>query len=212
MVYQGVWNATTNSPALTNGGGGSSSKGFYYVVSVAGTTSLDGIGVWNAGDAVISDGSAWEKIDGVASEVLSFNGRIGAVTPASGDYTASQVGLGNVTNNLQLAAANNLSDLANAATARSNLGLGTAATQATTAFDAAGSASAALAAAEAASCQRTSNLSDLASAATARTNLGLGTAATQASSGLRRGRRRRGRASRSRSRLLPNGEQSLRLG
>ena len=65
-----------------------------------------------------SDGSAWEKIDGVASEVLSFNGRTGTVAPQSGDYTASLVGLGNVTNNLQLAAANNLSDLASVATAR----------------------------------------------------------------------------------------------
>ena len=178
VVYQGTWNASTNSPTLSSGGGGSSSKGFYYVVSIAGTTSLDGIAVWNSGDAVISDGSAWEKIDGVASEVLSFNGRTGTVTPQSGDYTASQVGLGNVTNNLQLAAANNLSDLASVATARTNLGLGTAATQASTAFDAAGAAASAQSAAEAACCQTANNLSDVASAATAATNLGLGTGNT----------------------------------
>lgn len=73
--------------------------------------------------------------------------------------------------------ANNLSDLNNAATARTNLGLGTAATMSATAFDAAGAA----AAAQAASLQKTANLSDLANAATARTNLGLGSAATMSS-------------------------------
>ena len=56
---------------------------------------------------------------------------------------------------------NNLSDLDNASTARTNLGLGTAATSASTDF-----------------LQVSNNLSDLNNVATARTNLGLGTAAT----------------------------------
>ena len=43
--------------------------------------------------------------------------------------TAAQVGLGNVTNNAQLKIASNLSDLNNTATARTNLGLGDAATK-----------------------------------------------------------------------------------
>ena len=76
-----------------------------------------------------------------------------------------------------LAAANNLSELASAATARTNLGLGTAATHAATDFDASGAATAALATAA----LKANNLSDLPSAATARTNLGMGTAATLAS-------------------------------
>lgn len=55
--------------------------------------------------------------------VSSVFSRTGAVTAQSGDYTASQVGLGNVTNDAQLKIASNLSDLANASTARTNLGV-----------------------------------------------------------------------------------------
>jgi hypothetical protein len=40
LSYQGTWNASTNTPTLASGVG---TKGYYYVVSVAGSTNLDGI-------------------------------------------------------------------------------------------------------------------------------------------------------------------------
>ena len=44
----------------------------------------------------VSNDSKWNIL--TPSGVFSFNGRTGAVTPASGDYSASDVGLGNVVN------------------------------------------------------------------------------------------------------------------
>lgn len=73
--------------------------------------------------------------------------------------------------------ANNLSDLDSAASGRSNLGLGSAATQSSTAFDAHGAA----AAVQALSLQKAQNLADLSDAAAARSNLHLGSASTMSS-------------------------------
>ena len=70
----------------------------------------------------------------------------------------------------------NLSDVASVSIARTNLGLGTAATTDATAYATASQGSTADGAA-----QKSANLSDLVSAATARTNLGLGSAATTSS-------------------------------
>ena len=86
VVYQGLWNATTNSPALVSGVG---TKGQYYKVSVAGSTSIDGISSWTVGDTIIYDGGTWDKIDGAATEVISVFGRIGAVVMGSSDVTAA---------------------------------------------------------------------------------------------------------------------------
>ncbi len=60
LQYQGSWNASTNTPTLTSGTG---TQGYYYVVSVAGTTNLNGITDWGVGDWAIFNGTVWQKID-----------------------------------------------------------------------------------------------------------------------------------------------------
>ena len=84
--YKGTWSAAANSPTLVSPPA-STSKGDYYVVSAAGTQfGID----FAVGDWIISNGTAWEKVD-LTDAVSSVFGRTGAVTAASGDYTASQV-------------------------------------------------------------------------------------------------------------------------
>lgn len=48
LSYQGTWNASTNTPTLASGTG---TNGYYYIVSVSGSTNLDGITNWVAGDS-----------------------------------------------------------------------------------------------------------------------------------------------------------------
>lgn len=75
-IYQGTWNASTNTPSLASGVG---TKGYYYIVSVAGSTNLDGITDWNVGDWAIFDGTAWQQVDNTDA-VVSVNGFTGAVS------------------------------------------------------------------------------------------------------------------------------------
>ena len=75
-MYQGVWNATTNSPTLASGVG---TKWYYYVVSVAWSTNLDGITDWKVGDWTIFNGTTWDKVDNTDA-VSSVNGAIWGVS------------------------------------------------------------------------------------------------------------------------------------
>ena len=81
LNYQGTWNATTNTPTLTSSAG---TKGFYYVVSVAGSTNLNGITDWKVGDWAVFNGSVWEKIDNTDA-VTSVNGFTGTVVLTTTD-------------------------------------------------------------------------------------------------------------------------------
>lgn len=86
IVYQGTWNAASNTPQL-NDPPDASTKGNYYVVSVAGTQFGQS---WAVDDWIVSSGTSWKKIDN-QTLVSSVFGRTGAVTAQARDYTASQV-------------------------------------------------------------------------------------------------------------------------
>jgi hypothetical protein len=83
LDYQGTWNASTNTPTLASGTG---TNGFYYVVSVDGSTNLDGITDWKAGDWAIFNGTAWQKIDqswataGANDNITSMTGVTGGIS------------------------------------------------------------------------------------------------------------------------------------
>ena len=76
LQYQGTWNAATNTPTITSGVG---VDGHFYIVSVAGTTNIDGITDWQVGDWIVFHDTAWQKVDNTDS-VTSVNGFTGAVT------------------------------------------------------------------------------------------------------------------------------------
>jgi len=83
LSYQGTWDASTNTPTLTSSVG---TKGYYYVVSVAGSTNLNGITDWKIGDWAVYNGTAWQKIDNTDS-VTSVNGYTGAVVLTNTDIS-----------------------------------------------------------------------------------------------------------------------------
>jgi hypothetical protein len=83
LTYKGTWNASTNTPTLASGVG---DAGDYYIVSVAGTTNLDGITDWQPGDWAIFNGTEWQKIDqswataGVNNNITSMTGITGGIS------------------------------------------------------------------------------------------------------------------------------------
>jgi len=128
--YEGTWNASTNTPTLVSSVG---TKGDYYVVSVTGSTNLNGITTWTQGDWAIFNGTAWEKVDNT-DLVTSVAGRTGAITLTTADIgglgtiatqAANNVSItgGSITGITDLALADGGTGASNAGDARTNLGL-----------------------------------------------------------------------------------------
>lgn len=84
LNYKGTWDANANSPALASSVG---TKGDYYVVSVAGSTTLNGISNWGVGDWAAYNGSVWQRVEGGA-DLNGVNLSVSGTTTLSG-LTAS---------------------------------------------------------------------------------------------------------------------------
>jgi hypothetical protein len=134
LNYKGTWNASTNTPALASGVG---TKGDYYVVSVAGSTNLDGETLWGVGDWAVYNGAAWQKVEGgntinattvsastsVTTPVIQATSSAGGTLKNNSGTAQLQWGSGGGSN-LSLEVATNINP-ANAAVAISPTGTGT---------------------------------------------------------------------------------------
>jgi len=115
LNYKGTWNASTNTPTLASGVG---TKGDYYVVSVAGSTTLDGISNWGVGDWAAFNGSVWQRVEGGAdlngvnlSYTGTFTGGTGVVDIGSGQVykdASGNVAIGNTSPTSYFSDADNL--------------------------------------------------------------------------------------------------------
>lgn len=83
IVYKGLWNASTNTPTLSNSDTGVT--GFLYQVTANGTVDFGAGPIdFNIGDKVVSNGTTWDKWD-MTDAVSSVNGQVGAVSLTTTD-------------------------------------------------------------------------------------------------------------------------------
>ena len=88
--YVGTWDASTNNPTITSGSG---DKGDYYVVSVAGSTSIDGQTLWGVGDWIIFNGVVWQRVDGGSTGDFTTVNASGNITTGGDIFTNPNFGI-----------------------------------------------------------------------------------------------------------------------
>ena len=74
ITPQGDWNADTNTPDIST----ATVSGYFWIVSVAGTTNLDGITDWEINDWAVKTATGWTKVDNT-DKVMSVNTQTGVV-------------------------------------------------------------------------------------------------------------------------------------
>ena len=93
LDFQGSWNASTNSPTLASSVG---TNGEFYIVSIAGTTDLNGITNWGIGDWAIFNGTVWQRVEGGADG--NFNDLTANSLNVNGTATMDGLTVSNGTN------------------------------------------------------------------------------------------------------------------
>ena len=85
LVWQGVWDANTNTPTIPAAASGNT--GYFYKVNVAGTQSVTGVSIdFAVGDWLISNGTVWEYVPNVETDATSS---VKGVVQLAGDLGGS---------------------------------------------------------------------------------------------------------------------------
>ena len=118
IVFKGVWNATTNTPALSDTTPVGLDIGWEYIVEVGGTRDIgDGSKTFLAGDFIIYDGTHWKQVpSGNAFISLTSGGHI-TVNQTTGAMTLGSDATSSSTNNTIVARDSSGSFSANVITA-----------------------------------------------------------------------------------------------
>jgi len=107
LTYKGNWNAASNTPALASGVG---NRGEYYIVSVSGTTNIEGVTDWQLGDWLMFNGSVWQKIDTTDEVKLDSPAFVGTPTAPTPDVNDNSSKIATTSFVQQVAAASGFID------------------------------------------------------------------------------------------------------